>query len=77
MWINIMANSSNDTSLIIALVIVLVLFVILAGGMMTGAMMSGGMMGHGVIGGFSMMWVPTLLTLAIGVVLGWLLFGKR
>ena len=38
---------------------------------------SGGMMGHGWIGGFSWIWIPTLLTLGLGVLLGWLIFGKK
>lgn len=70
-------NESNKTSLVIAFVIVFVLFLIFGGGAMTGAMMSGGMMGHGWIGGFSWMWIPTVLTLCLGVLLGWAIFGKK
>ena len=70
-------NESSKTPLVIALVIVGVLFLIFGGGAMTGSMMSGGMMGHGWIGGFSWMWIPTLLTLALGVLLGWMIFGKK
>ena len=40
--------------------------------------MIGGMMGHGwIAGGFSWMWIPTLLTLGLGVLLGWLIFAKK
>ncbi|HKR60321.1 MAG TPA: hypothetical protein VJS64_11355 [Pyrinomonadaceae bacterium] len=70
-------NETNRTALIIAFVLVLVLFLIFGGGMMTGSMMSGGMMGHGWIGGMSWMWVPTLLTLGLGILLGWAIFGKK
>jgi len=69
-------NESNKTPLIIALVVV-VLFLIFGGGAMTGSMMSGGMMGHGWIGGFSWMWIPTLLTLVLGVLPGRMIFGKK
>jgi hypothetical protein len=70
-------NESSKTSLIIALVVVVVLFLIFGGGAMTGSM-GGGMMGHGWInGGFSWMWVPTLLTLGLGILLGGLIFAKK
>jgi hypothetical protein len=74
--INLM-NVSSNTPLVIAFVVVVVLFLIFGGGAMTGSMMSGGMMGHGWIGGFSWMWVLTLLTLGLGVRLGWVIFGKK
>jgi hypothetical protein len=70
-------NGSNNTQLPIAFVVVLVLFLIFGGGAMTGSMMNGGMMGQGYIGGISWMWIPTLLTLAAGVLLGWAIFGKK
>ena len=71
-------NEMSKTPLVIAFVVVVVLFLIFGGGMMTGSMMSGGMMGHGwIAGGFSWMWIPTLLTLCLGVLLGWLIFGKK
>ena len=34
-------------------------------------------MGNGVVGGFGRMWISALLALAAGVVLGWLIFGRR
>ena len=70
-------NESSKTHLVIAFVVVVVLFLIFGGGAMTGSMMSGGMMGHGSIGGFSWMWIPTFLTLALGLLLGWAIFGKK
>ena len=36
-----------------------------------------GMMGSGWMGGISWMWIPALLTLGLGILLGWVLFGKR
>ena len=81
-------NESNKTPLVIALVVVIVLFLIFGNGAMTESMGCGGMMGQGGIGGyrmghgwinggFSWMWIPTLLTLALGVLLGWVIFGKK
>jgi hypothetical protein len=70
-------NGSNNTQLTIAFVVVLVLFLIFGGSAMTGSMMNGGMMGQGYIGGIRWMWIPTLLTLAAGVLLGWAIFGKK
>ena len=71
-------NETNKTALVIAFVLVLVLFLIFGGGMMTGSMMSGGMMGQGwIAGGFNWMWIPTLLTLGLGVLLAWVIFAKK
>jgi hypothetical protein len=69
-------NETSKAPLVIALVVVAVLFLIFGGWAMTG--MGGGMMRHGWInGGFSWLWIPTLLTLGLGVLLGWLIFGKK
>lgn len=81
-------NESSRTPMIIAFVAVVALFLFFGGGVMTGSMIGGGMMGqagtggyrmgHGWIsGGFSWMWIPTLLTLALGLLLGWMIFAKK
>ncbi len=70
-------NATNKTILIIAFVIVVVLFLLFGGGAMTGATLNGGMMGSGMVGGFSWMWIPALITLGIGILLGWAIFGKK
>ena len=70
-------NQTNNTALILAFVVVVLLFLFLGGGMATGTMMSGGMMGRGMMGGVSWMWFPTLLTLGLGLLLGWVIFGKK
>ena len=70
-------NATNNTGLVIAFVVVVGLFLLFGGGAMTGVMMSGGMMGRGTMGGISWMWIPTLLTLGIGILLGWAVFGKK
>jgi hypothetical protein len=82
-------NVSNKTGLTVAFVVVVTLFLIFGFGTMSGSFMGGGMMdgnrmmGDGTTGRFGFggyggwMWFPTLLTLGIGVWLGWLLFGKK
>jgi hypothetical protein len=70
-------NAANKPALVSALVVVVVLFLLFGGGAMTGATMGGGMMGNGRMGGISWMWIPTLLTLGLGVLLGWVIFGKK
>ena len=70
-------NESNRTPLVIVFVVVVVLFLIFGYGSMGGSMMNGGMMGQGWTGGFGWMWIPTLLTLVLGMGLGWLIFGQK
>ncbi len=75
-------NESNKSGLIIAFVVVVVLFLVFGGGAMSGSFMGGGMMGGGTIGdgrvgGFGWMWIPTVITLGVGVLLGWVIFGKK
>jgi hypothetical protein len=81
-------NESNKTPLIIAFVVVVALFLFFGSGAMTGSMIGGGMMGQGgtggyrmghgwISGGFSWMWIPTLITVLLGAILGWAIFGKK
>jgi len=70
-------NTTSRTVLVIALVVVVLLFLLFGAGTMTGTIMSGGMMGSGMMGGISWMWIPTLITLGLGVLLGWAVFGKK
>jgi hypothetical protein len=70
-------SATNKTGFIIALVVVVALFLLFGGGAMTGATLSGGMMGGGSMGGISWMWIPTLLALGLGVLLGWAIFVKK
>ena len=78
-------NTKNNTPLVIAFVVVIVLFLLFGGGAMTGGMMNsginngmnGGMHGSGWLSERSWMWVPALITLGLGVVLGWAIFKKK
>ena len=77
---NIM-NTKSNRSLVIAFVVVIVLFLLFGGGAMTGGMMNGGMHNgyneNGWMNNRSWMWFPTLITLGIGIVIGWLIFKKK
>jgi hypothetical protein len=63
--------------LIIVLAVVTVLFLYFG----SGAIMDGGMHGrlneNNWIGGHNWKWFPTIVTLLIGVLIGWLLFKKK
>jgi hypothetical protein len=70
-------DSSNNTALVIALVVAVFLALLFGGGMATGTMISGGMMGSGSMGGVSWMWLPTLLAVVLGLVLFSAISGKK
>ncbi len=70
-------NGTVKTILTIAFVVVAGLFLLFSGGMVTGTMMRGGMMGSGMMGGISWMWIPVLLTLGLGILIGWAIWGKK
>jgi hypothetical protein len=70
-------SATNKTGLVIAFVVVVALFLLFGGGAMTGATQSGSMMGNGNMGGISWMWIPTLLALGLGGLLGWAIFVKK
>ena len=42
-----------------------------------GMMGNGWMGGNGMMGGVSWMWIPTLLPLGLGVLLGWFIYGRK
>ena len=72
-----MSTNSNG-ALVVALVVVVVgLFVLFGGGAMTGGRMGGGMMGTGRMGGLGWMWIPAVLTIGLGALLAWGIFGKK
>ena len=70
-------NETNKAGLVMAFSVVVVLFLLFGSGALTGATLSNGMMGSGKMGGISWMWIPTLVTLGIGVMLGWTIFAKE
>ena len=70
-------NVTNKTGSVIAFGIVVVLFLLFGAGAMTGTTMTGGMMGTGNMGGISWMWLPTVLILGVGILLGWAIFRGK
>jgi hypothetical protein len=70
-------NANNKTILIIAFIIVVVLFLIFGGWGMTGLRLSSSTMGGWMMGGISWIWIPILITLGIGILLGWAIFKKK
>jgi hypothetical protein len=68
---------NNKTILIIAFLIVIVLFLVFGGMAMSGARLNGGMMGGWMMGETSWMWIPIAITLGLGILLGWAIFGKK
>jgi hypothetical protein len=67
----------RNSSLVTAFVVVILLFLLFGGGAMSGGMMNDGLHGRGWMGERSWMWTPTLVTLGLGVVLGWAIFRKK
>jgi hypothetical protein len=74
-------NTTNNSFLVIAFVVVILLFFAFGGGAMTGSPMhgalGGGMHGSGWMDERSWMWTPTLISLGVGVVLGWVIFKRK
>lgn len=68
-------NETRKTILIAALGVIVALLLFFSGRMMTGATLSGGMMGSGWTHGISWLWIPMLLTLGLGALLAWAIFG--
>ena len=72
-----MINESYRRPLIAVLAVAVVLILIYGSGGMSGSMMSGWMMSQGRIGGYTLMWVPILFAVGVGILLGWLFFGRK
>ena len=70
-------SGNTNGALVVALVVVVGLFVLFGSGAMTGGRMGGGMMGTAWMGGFGWMWIPAVLTVGLGVLLAWGIFGKK
>lgn len=74
-------DTKNNTPLVIAFVVVVVLFLLFGVGVMTGGMMNDnmndGMHESGWLSERNWMWFPALITLGLGIVLGWVIFKKE
>lgn len=70
-------NAITKTALVIASAIVVAMLLLFGGGTMSGVSLSGGTMGSGAMRGINWMWVPALFMLGLGVLLVWVIFGKK
>ena len=69
-------NKTTYAALVVGLIIVFVIFIISGTRIMNGDVMNGGMNGIG-WGGQSGIWVISIISLFIGVGIGWILFNKK
>lgn len=72
-----LVSTNSNGALVVALVVVVGLFLLFGGGAMTGGRMGGGMMGTAWVGGLGWMWIPAVLTVGLGALLAWSIFGKK
>ena len=70
-------NAKIRIILIVSFVAVILLFLLFSGMVITGALSNGGMMGSQRMVGISWMWIPTVLTLGLGLLIGWAVFSKN
>ena len=70
-------SGNTNGALVVALAVVIALFVLFGGGATTGGKMGGGMMGTAWMGGLGWMWIPAVLTVGLGALLAWGIFGEK
>jgi len=70
-------DETNKAGLVMAFSVVVILFLLFGAGALTGTTLNNGMMGSGNMGTISWMWLPTLVTLGIGLLLGWTIFSRE
>ncbi len=70
-------SAKSSMPLVIVYVAMIVLFVLFCAGAILVTIGNGGMMGSGLTAGISWMWMPTLLFLTLGILLGWVIFKKK
>ena len=73
---NNVMNKTTYAALVVGLIIVFVIFILSSTRLMNGGMMNNGVNGIG-WGGHSGIWLPSIISLFIGVGIGWLLFKKK
>jgi hypothetical protein len=69
-------NKTTYAALVIGLIICFVVFILSGTRMMNGGIMNGGMNGIG-WGGQSGIWIISIISLFIGIGIGWLLYKKK
>ena len=65
-------------SMVVSFVVVILLFLLFSSMVITGALANGGMMGsERMMSGISWMWIPTLLSLGLALLIGWAIFSRN
>jgi H+/Cl- antiporter ClcA len=73
---NIM-KTINNTPLVLAFIIVVVVFLLFCGGAITMTMIYSEMNKNGLMNNVSWLWLPALIAFILSILLGWALFWKR
>ena len=68
-------NKTNSTVLGVGSVITVILLVVFGGGTIIATM--SGVLGNGVIGGISLIWIPVLVILTLGIVVAWSILNHK
>jgi len=69
--------TNRNKPLVIVFAVLMILFLVFAGGAISVTISDGGMMGFGIESGISWMWIPALLFLTLSLILGWVIYGKK
>jgi hypothetical protein len=70
-------KTTLNTPLVLAFIIVTVVFLLFCGGLIALTLMNSEMNKAGVMYNINWMWIPTMVTFLISVLLGWALFSRR
>ena len=68
-------DKTKSTVLGVGLMITVLLLVVLGGGTVIATM--SGVLGNGAIGGISLIWIPVLLILTLGIVVAWSILNHK
>ncbi len=72
-----MKTKNSKPIIIIVFVAMIVLFLLFSGGALSVTIEDGGMMGSGWSSGISWMWAPSILFLALSIMLGWVIYIRK
>jgi len=70
-------DATAKSAFVFAFAIAVLLHMLFGGSRMAGAVLNGGVMENAALGGMGWMWIPALLTLGLGVLFVWVIFGKK
>ena len=70
-------GATTKTAYVTAFAIAAVLHLLFGGSRMAGAVLNGELMGNTATGGMGWIRIPVLLTLGLGVLFLWVIFGKK